>query len=289
MSLTVTAPALARRDRPDLAFEVADAANRFVAVEVAADWRLLGPESVASRTGTNFWASWMRAQLDPPGAIVLPADVWMRLRIHDRLWYRAQSSSSATTWDDYAVTVPDGAVAEAPALRLCECWVVPSELLTDADVNEILDRAAKHPQFPIVADDGALTALVCLHRFSPRRPSEAQMLEWVALLEAQADQRRRTLVQRFRYDTRDPIAAHLVEEPTDQPTATEPEMNLVAALETEALRWSKRTLGPFTVFQDNAPLPGDEGGTCITLTASSRCVYFAWTSWSGQPEAIVPR
>jgi hypothetical protein len=208
---------------------------------------------------------------------------------HDRLYYRAHSSGEATTWVSPAVSLPDEVVAGAPYVHLCDCWVLPSEVATDAEVAAALAAAANHPQFDVIDGGLELAALVCLHRFSPHRPMDPSRLEWVVVLQSTAAPLQRTLVQRLDFTGKALIAAHVLEERLDRRTSSTSDANLVAALETDAQRWRKRSLGPFTVFQDNAPLPGEDGGTCVTLASSSRCVYFAWTAWSGQPEAILPR
>lgn len=281
MTLRAALPRLLRRDRPPPAIAVEDAPGRFVAVEVASDPRLL-PAGAAARSHRTFWASWEASTLAPPGAVRLPGDVWERLRVHDRLYYRAHSSSSATGWRDHASTLPDARTQEAPFASLCDAWLLQAEAASGGDVDDLLARAAAHPSFAELERGGPLQALLLLHRFAARRPATPQALEWVVILQARPyGSETRSLIQRMRYDDREVVAWY-------ERNASPYEPGDGTALVAEARAWTERPVGPFVVYQDPAPTPGDEGGTCVTRPPSGRCLYFARTRWAGAPEVIVP-
>ena len=100
-------------------------------------------------------------------------------------------------------------------------------------------------------------ALVLLHRCSPRRPAAETAIEWVVVGRGGAA----AAVAALRFST---------------------------AIANGSAAWPQKTYGPFTVLQENAPAPDDQGGTRVFLAETDVCVYRATTAWSGAAAAEIP-
>ncbi|HET8625172.1 MAG TPA: hypothetical protein VFM14_16550 [Gemmatimonadales bacterium] len=274
-----------RQDAPP-SFRVEGPPNCFVALEVVADPALLG---VADLPPDRAFASWQtQATLDSPGTIELPAAAWDRLRVHPRLFYRAHSSTSSSRWAEHAVSVPDAAAVIAPAMRLCDRWLADDALIDPVRARTMLDAVADDPAFAEIEPFASVSALVLLHRFSPKRPAAPNAIEWVVVVlggEPAGDSR--TLVERRRFADGVLVQSGWIS-PTDSAPGAVPPLRFPAAIADGSAAWPEKGYGPFTVLQENAPAPGDEGGTRVFLSQTGVCVYRGTTAWSGAAAADIP-
>ncbi len=278
-------------DRAGLAptLTVTDDPARWCAVELAATPENLGKTSTAAGA-TASWASWQRGMVRP-GPITVPAAVWAALRSAQRVYYRAHSSSAQDVWIDHQVTVPDRDLANAPSIRPCDVWTSGPKELMEEPVPQVLEAVEGHPDLPSLLAQGPATVLICLHRFSPKRPVDPAQLELVVLLACETARKDevRMLVLRLNYTSLAPIAARVetlagaLGDAGRAPLASW----LASAVGPEAARWPREQQGPFLILRDNSPAPDEVGGTCVLLTSARHCAYCATTKWNGRPEVIV--
>ncbi len=276
----------ARDDVPP-AFRVEGQPDRFMALEVVADPSLFG---AADPSPDGAFASWQaQVRLDPPGIIALPAEAWARLRVHPRLYYRAHSSAASREWIDHTVSVPDAATMIAPAIRLCDRWLADDALIEPERARTMLDTVADDPAFAEVEAFPTVQALVFLHRFSPRRPATPDAIEWVVVvLGAEAGGDSRTLVERRRFADGGLVQSGWIPGTEPAPDVGVRPLRFPATIVDGSAAWPQKVYGPFTVLQENAPAPGDEGGTRVFLTGTGVCIYRGTTTWSGAAAAEIP-
>jgi hypothetical protein len=235
------------------------------------------------------FASWQtQATLDSPGTIELPAAAWARLRVHPRLFYRAHSSASSGEWVTHTVSVPDAAAMIAPAMRLCDRWLADDPLIDPVRARAMLDAVADDPAFAEIEPLDAIRAILLLHRFSPKRPAAPTAIEWVVVvLGGEPGGDWRTLVERRRFEDGALVQSGWIA-PTDAPPGAQPPLRFAAAIADGSAAWPEKVYGPFTVLQENAPAPDDEGGTRVFLSETGVCVYRGTTTWSGAAAAEIP-
>jgi len=285
-ALSVGADRLVARHVGPPIVEVIDDPGRWCAVEVAAR-----PEGLLGGTANGAaWASWT-AGLRPPGKFEIPADDWAVLRLNDRLYYRANSSASAGAWIDHRTTTTDAGVAAAPSIRLCDAWIVAPQDIDRQRLPQILKAAADHPRFADLERGTNLAAIVCLHRFSARRPAPPDAWEWAVVLACQGQGVVNFLVERRRYQSLELIApARFRQAQGDlQPAGAVPMATFGSLPAPEAAGWPRHELGPFLVLQELSPPPDAEGGTCILTGGPGTNAYSAMTRWSGPQEILEPR
>jgi len=285
--LGVRGPALVGRSWSAPYFTLIDEPGRWCAVEVA-----VTPDELGSATAEGErWGSWERG-LTPPGQISLPDPVWAELGAADRLYYRAHSSAAADAWVDHQWTVADDSREEAPSFRVSNAWSSGVDSRPQGEFEAALEAAAAHADFPGISAGAHLSALVCLHRFSPKRPMDASQLEWLVLLASESTPpgEVQMLVQRLDYASRSLIASR---RHTDAGELT-PALGLTAGrfmtllVGPDASLWPREERGPFLILRNNSPAPEEEGGTCVIIPATGRCVYCAKTVWHGAAEAAMP-
>lgn len=287
--LAVHAPALVDRQASAPSLTIVADPGRWCGVQVAVTPEGLGPNA-GPEHGAG-WGSWASG-LVPPGTIALPDEAWSRLRAADRLYYRAHSSAAADAWVDHQATVGDEVLALAPSIRICETWSSGVEQAAAGQVAEILAAAATHPEFAEVSEGGRLSALVSLHRFSPKRPMDPSQLEWVALLATDVSPpgEVRVLVQRLEYNSLTLIDSRTYADPG----SLAPALGLTAGrflatlVGADVALWPREERGPFLILRNNSPAPDEEGGTCVLVPATGRCVYCARTKWQGTAEVAMP-
>ncbi len=287
--LAVHTPALWARDGPAPTLRVIHTAGRWCAVEVAVTTERLA--AIEGPGGGAGWASWKQGMVRP-GSITIPDDAWATLKNADRLYYRAHSTSAPDAWVDHEVTVSDELCAMAPSFRVCDCWSSGLDHDMESRVPEVLAVAAKAPEFDLIDSGARLAALVCLHRFSPRRPSDPSRVEWVVVLASDSLPlgEVRVLVQRLEFTSLSVVASRMFVDPgsLNGNSGSTAGRFLAAAAGAEAVLWPRQELGPFLILRDNSPAPEDEGGTCVVLPDTGRCVYSARTKWHGAPVVTTP-
>lgn len=285
--LAVFAQALWDRAGPAPTLTVTDDPDRWCAVELAAAPK----ELIAPLTpgGAASWASWQRSMVRP-GPITMPQDAWSALRSAQRLYYRAHSSASEKAWVDHRVTVLDRAVASAPSIRLCDVWTSGDKELLEEPVPHLFEAVGGHPDLPAIIAEEKIAVLICLHRFSPKRPVDPSQLELVVLQAGAGAGHVRILVQRVNYRSLSPIAAHVetVEGSLTMAEHGPDELALLRLVGPEAVRWPRERRGPFLILRNNSPVPDEEGGTCVVVSDTGQCAYWAKTKWRGRPEVVVP-
>lgn len=276
--LSLDAPELTARGWRPPEFTIQEDPGRFVALEVATSSQALRTRPA---DGAQYWASWGRG-LTSDRRITMPDDVWRRLAPADSLYYRAHSSAAGSMWVDHRSTLPDDSVIQAPSVAICDSWSVPNDPEVDARRAEVLTAAAGAAEVAELARGRRLQALVCLHRFSPGRPTSAAELDWAVAIAAVGPQEIRAVTIRLEFQTLAPEQFAFF----DGPGALGPPdaFTLMPAART----WPRLTLGPFIVHRDNSPAPGDQGGTCIMLAGLPRCLYLARTSTAGGHQVLVP-
>jgi hypothetical protein len=89
------------------------------------------------------------------------------------------------------------------------------------------------------------------------------------------------LVQRLAYDSLDLIAAQTF-------PAADSSARAATLVASARAAWPREEFGPFVVFRDNSPAPGDQGGTCISLPGPDWCLYLARTKWQGPHDVLAP-
>jgi hypothetical protein len=287
--LAVHAPALVARQASAPRLTITDDPGRWCAVEIA-----VAPGKLGAVTGLDAaagWASWEKG-LVPPGTVVVPDDAWATLRTAEHLYYRAHSSAAPDAWVDHRSTLMDGSLELAPSIRVCDAWTSGAEEATGEQVAGALAAAATHADFAEVSEGGQLAALVSLHRFSPKRPMDPSQLEWAVLLAAEVHPpgEVRVLVQRLEYTSLALIASRIYVDagslaPALGLTAGRFLSGLVGA---DVSLWPREERGPFLILRNNSPAPEEEGGTCVVVPATDRCVYYARTKWHGTAEVAMP-
>lgn len=131
---TVTAPTIVGPDSvdddaltPTLMIDVGR--DRYYAVEVATDWRLLDARNARERkaaTSRTFYATWRgataRLRTGASGRTVfrIPEPAWGQLREASVLYYRVLATSNAdpANWDGIEASTPDAEAATAPRIRI---------------------------------------------------------------------------------------------------------------------------------------------------------------------------
>jgi subtilisin family serine protease len=115
----ILAPSVWSRVDGPPTFHVDPTPNLYYIVEVATQPDLFDAAGYgALRNADNFYGSWSDSAFQTNATYALPAAVWARLRLADRLWYRVGSSSSATAYVDYVVSAPDDMGATAPSISI---------------------------------------------------------------------------------------------------------------------------------------------------------------------------
>jgi subtilisin family serine protease len=100
-------------------FQVDPSPNSYYFVEVATQPELFDiQQHAAERTPNNFYGSWADSPLQTSPVYILPAPVWDRMRLANRLWYRAGSSSSPAAYVDYAISTRDDQGEAAPMVEV---------------------------------------------------------------------------------------------------------------------------------------------------------------------------
>jgi hypothetical protein len=285
--LSVVAHGLWDRAGPPPTLTVIDAPHRWCAVEVAAAPEALG--TPVAHGAVSTWASWQRGMVRP-GPITVSADAWSVLRSARRLYYRAHSTASPGAWVDHQVTVPDRLLRSAPSIRLCDVWTSGDRELLEEPMPHVFDALDGLPELHAILGAEQVAMLICLHRFSPKRPIHTSQLELAVALAGAAGGQLTILLQRLDYQSMSTIAAR-VQTTAGSLTSTEAEPRMSALpglLGPEAARWPRERHGPFVVLRNNSPAPEDEGGTCIVVSGAGVCVYWAKTQWNGAREVVVP-
>jgi hypothetical protein len=118
--LMVQGPASLDRDGPPPRFEFTGA-MRYHVLEITTESELFDAAiHGGERNADNFYTSWddpAVGRFDTP-VFTLPNGAWDRLRMADRLFYRAGSASTADDFDDYIVSTPDQRSVQAPFIAL---------------------------------------------------------------------------------------------------------------------------------------------------------------------------
>jgi hypothetical protein len=281
---SVSAPRLWSPVLPPPALTVTADDVSWVAVELSESSGLLDPARASERSAEAFWASWESVPLLPPGSVTPPTSAWGRLAQARRLFYRAHVSLDPNRWTAHQTTTPDDSVATAPSIRMTGLHVLQGEPDPSPMLPGLLQALAVHPSFAMLGD-GPLDTLVGVHRFSARRPFLPDDLEWFVLTVAGDPGQRIATVVRFAFDSLVPLGFRMAREspaPSPGTPGGSPEERRAAA-------WgvSLGILGPFRVYQDLAPSPGDAGGTWAAAGPDEVVSYFATCSWAG-PRTVLP-
>jgi hypothetical protein len=104
------------RDGSAPTFDLDFGTGRNGVVEVTTDTACFGNTSL--RTADNFYGTWSDSARLHNSSWMLPDAVWSRLKVADRLYYRAGSTTSETGWDDYLASTPDPQAASAPSISI---------------------------------------------------------------------------------------------------------------------------------------------------------------------------
>lgn len=101
-------------------FSISTGGNRYYAVEVATEPRLLCSHYAGQRNEDNFFASWQRGVTESNGDTIytMPSDAWQRLRSAERLFYRVLTTAEPNVWSNYGYSTSDEAYNEAPWINL---------------------------------------------------------------------------------------------------------------------------------------------------------------------------
>lgn len=276
---SIQGPRLFPRDGMPPMFIVDEEPGRSCVIQVATS-----ASAMRSADSALCWGSWEQG-LSSPGSFSLPDSAWRRFRASPRLFYRAHSSTRANAWTDHRTSTPDGQLAQCPSVRLCDAWIIADLPEAPASLPGILAAAARHPQFNTLASGDGLSALACLHRFSPKRPVAPSSLEWSVVLASERQAGVDMLVQRLAFADLGLIHSRFSTAPGSLLAAAEivPGVSLVETDTSDVALWPRSTAGPFLVFQDSAPSPTDPGGTCIVLPGPGVIAYRAQTLWSPLP------
>jgi hypothetical protein len=116
---TILGPASCSRVDAPPTFQVDPSPHAYYVVEVATKPELFdGNGHGAERTSNNFYGSWSDTSFQTSAAYTLPAAVWARVRLADRLWYRVGSSASGSSYVDYVVSTDDDQGASARSIEI---------------------------------------------------------------------------------------------------------------------------------------------------------------------------
>jgi hypothetical protein len=118
---TIVGPDQYDRNNLPLEFHIGATWNKYVAVELAADWQLFdGVNHGADRTPTNWFASWPQGLIEILGdtTYTLPLDAWQSLRTAPYLYYRVLTSADKGAWTNFQTSTTDVDAANAPRVQL---------------------------------------------------------------------------------------------------------------------------------------------------------------------------
>jgi hypothetical protein len=110
---------MAASDDPPV-FDVTTGSNPYYIFEITNDTALFDGANDGDRTDDNFYATWRDdsapARLSD-SSYTLPQDAWDHLKSSEKLYYRIGTTSSETSWDNYAVSTSDADAANAPSIE----------------------------------------------------------------------------------------------------------------------------------------------------------------------------
>jgi len=115
---SVTAPATVLRTASPV-FQISGAFP-YYAMEVATDPALFNRAAFgAQRADNNFYATWKDPQafFGSP-SYQLPPDVWNRLKVGSRLYYRIWGNNSSSAWSNQVPSTPDNQYQNAPVMHI---------------------------------------------------------------------------------------------------------------------------------------------------------------------------
>lgn len=118
---TIIGPDRYDRNNLPIEFHIGATWNKYVAVEVAADWQLFDAVNrEADRTPANWFASWTQGLIEVLGdtTYTLPLDAWQRLRTAPYLYYRVLTSADKGAWTNFQTSTTDADAANAPRVEL---------------------------------------------------------------------------------------------------------------------------------------------------------------------------
>jgi subtilisin family serine protease len=121
----VTGPESWSRDAGPPTLNIDPGPGRYYAIELAADPSLLNAALRGADPNPNrFWASWVESplSLSPtyPVEWVVPSQVWERLNVHARIYYRIWASDAGSSWTNALASTADEAYGSAPSLELVD-------------------------------------------------------------------------------------------------------------------------------------------------------------------------
>jgi hypothetical protein len=117
---TIIGPDQYDRNNLPLEFHIGATWNKYVAVELAADWQLFDAiNHGANRTAANWFASWTQGLIEILGdtTYTVPLDAWQRLRTAPYLYYRVLTSADKGAWTNFQTSTTDGDASNAPRVR----------------------------------------------------------------------------------------------------------------------------------------------------------------------------
>ena len=118
---TIVGPDQYDRNGLPLEFHIGATWNKYLAVEVTADWRLFDVMNHATdRTPANWFASWRLGLIEALAdtTYTLPVEAWQNLRSAQYLYYRVLTSADNGAWTNFQTSTTDVDAASAPRVQL---------------------------------------------------------------------------------------------------------------------------------------------------------------------------
>ncbi len=127
-ALIIDGPGSLERTAMAPSFHILSKDNRYYAVEIATDPRLLNGIHASLRTQDNFYGTWsdpvvglLEVGVDGRANFTLPEYAWKRLRRAASLFYRVLSSADRSkNWSNYQTSLADPLCLDAPRIRIVD-------------------------------------------------------------------------------------------------------------------------------------------------------------------------
>ncbi len=149
--LIIDGPGSLERNALAPTFHITSKDNRYYAVEIATDPRLLNGSNTLHRTQDNFYGSWsdpviglLEVGVNGHANFTLPEYSWKRLRRAASLFYRVLSSADRSrNWSNYQTSLADQLSLDAPRIKIVDTGAAHKD---DRSPNSLQRLLGSHAQ-----------------------------------------------------------------------------------------------------------------------------------------------
>ena len=155
----ISGPASANQSDNPPTFTIALGGNSHYAVEFATRANLFNQAQHGSeRNDNNWYGSWQDQALQTNPSYTMPQVVWDRLKLGAAIFYRVHTTSSASAWENYAVSTSDEQADSAPALQI-NAGPLPSTTGASIRGPATIGASDSAPTFQVSAGSGRFYAV----------------------------------------------------------------------------------------------------------------------------------